>query len=76
MKYRSIAPRYSLSNIVQLVALAKRGHIVTWIIGRIGESRIILYPVLPNCRVVTILLRREEDAWQHPRPRVLAHLFS
>jgi len=49
---------YSLSNIVQLAALAKRGHAVTMIIGRIGDSRVVLPPLSPNFKLVTILLRR------------------
>ena len=50
---------YSLSNIVQLVALAKRGHAVTMITGRIGDSRVTLPPLIPSFRLVTILLRRQ-----------------
>jgi len=49
---------FSLSNIVQLVGLAKRGHSVTMITGRIGNTRVTLPPLSPSFRLVTILRRQ------------------
>lgn len=63
MKYQSIdRALYLLSNIRQLIALAKRGHAVTLVTGRTGESRVILPFPSQNFRLETVLLGKKMPA--------------